>query len=307
MSSDLLVLEKELLTPGPTYMIAGFHEWSNAGDVSSGIPNYLIQKLRAKKVGSIHKGDFYIYQLPGRGGMFRPPVKYKEGFEVEYREEPVNDFHYAQIDDKGLVIFIGVEPIQHEDVYTNLILDAAEKFGVKRIFVPGGVGSAVPVDKERMLTCIYSSHEMKEELERYAVGLLDFEIGATIGMVMNHYAKKRGMELVRMTAWSPAYNFLVDNQPVTFGPDIKATFDILRRLRHMFKFGLDLSDLEEESEKYISAAKRKVEELKKIPQLRQILEKVDDEFREIRFEEPVELSPGIEDVLREVTRLPNRE
>lgn len=308
MSSDLLVLEKELVTPVPTYMIAGFNGWSNTGNVSSGIPDYLIQKLRAKKIGRIRRGDFYIYQLPGRGDMFRPPVKYEGGFEVEYHEEPINDFHYAQIDDKGLVIFIGSEPIQHEDVYTNLILDAAEKFGVRRIFVPAGVGSAVPVDKERMVTCIYSLRGMKEELERYAVGLLDFRIGATIGMVMNHYAKERGMGFVRMTAWTPVYNFFVDNQPFTLGPDTKAVFDILKRVRYMFKLDLDLSDLHEESERYVSNARMRLDSLAlKNPQLKEILQKLDSEFKELQFEEPVELSSSIEDVLREATRPPKGE
>ena len=65
--NDLLVLEKEAIKPEkPTFMVAGFNQWANAGDVSSGIPEYLIEKFNAKKVGHIRKGDFYILQRTKR-------------------------------------------------------------------------------------------------------------------------------------------------------------------------------------------------------------------------------------------------
>jgi len=59
---------------------------ANAGNVSCGIPEYLIEKLKAKNVGHIDKDGFYIYQLPGTHFMFRPEVKYVEGYEADYQE-----------------------------------------------------------------------------------------------------------------------------------------------------------------------------------------------------------------------------
>ena len=92
MSNDLLVLEKGIIkTQKPTFMIAGFNQWANAGNVSSGIPEYLIEKLHARRIGHIRKDDFYIFQLPGNHFMFRPPVKYVEGYEEDYQEEPINN------------------------------------------------------------------------------------------------------------------------------------------------------------------------------------------------------------------------
>lgn len=125
---------------------------------------------------------------------------------------------------------------------------------------------------------------------------------------MNHYAKKRGMELVRMTAWTPVYNFFVNNQPFSLGPDTKAVFDILRRVRYMFRLDLDLSDLHEESERYISDAMMRLDSLALgNPQLKEMLQTLDSEFKEIPFEEAVELSPSIENLLREATRPPKGE
>ncbi len=80
MSNDLLVLEKGIIkTQKPTFMIAGFNQWANAGNVSTGIPEYLIEKLHARRVGHIRKDDFYIFQTPGSHFMFGTPVKYVKG------------------------------------------------------------------------------------------------------------------------------------------------------------------------------------------------------------------------------------
>ena len=91
MSNDLLVIENEIIKPEkPTFMIAGFNQWANAGNVSSGIPEYLIEKLPARRIGHIRKDDFYIFQLPESHYMFRPPVKYVEGYEEDYQKEPIH-------------------------------------------------------------------------------------------------------------------------------------------------------------------------------------------------------------------------
>ena len=290
MSNDLLVLEKEIIKPEkPTFMIAGFNQWANTGNVSSGIPEYLIDKLHARKVGHIHKDDFYLFQLPGSHFMFRPPVKYVEGYEEDYQEEPVNDFHYAEISGKGLIIFIGTEPNQHEDMYVNTLLDGAKELGVKRIIVPAGVGVEVPFDKERLVSCTYSLKQMQEELRNYALKFSNYDMNATIGMVINHYSKKRGIESVRMSVRTPNYQV-----PITIPGDKRAMYDILRRIRYMFGINLDLSDLEKESKQQVSDFKK---ELKRLyighpeleSQITAYMEQIEKGFEELRFEEPVKI------------------
>ena len=290
MSNDLLVLEKEIIKPEkPTFMIAGFNQWANAGNVSSGIPEYLIEKLHARRVGHIRKDDFYIFQLPGSHFMFRPPVKYVEGYEEDYQEEPINDFHYAEISEKGLIIFIGTEPNQREDVYVNTLLDGAKELGVKRIIVPAGVGGEVPFDKERLVSCTYSLKQMEEELKDYAVAFSNYDRNATIGMVINHYSKERSIECVRMSARTPSYQI-----SLTISSDKRAMYDILRRIRYMFEINLDLSDLEKESKQQISdfenALKRLYMDNPELePQITTYMEQIGERFQELRFEEPTEI------------------
>jgi len=290
MTNDLLVLEKEIIKPEkPTFMIAGFNQWANAGNVSSGIPEYLIEKLNARRVGHIRKDDFYIFQLPESPFMFSPPVKYVEGYEEDYQEEAINDFHYTEISGKGLIIFIGTEPNQHEDVYVNTLLDSAKELGVKRIIVPAGVGGEVPFDKERLVSCTYSLEQMKEELNNYALTFSNYNRNSTIGMVINHYSKERGIESVRMSARTPSYQI-----PLTSSSDKRAMYDILRRIRYMFGINLDLSDLEKESKQQISDFENALKKLyignpELESQIATYMDQIGEGFVELRFEEPIKI------------------
>jgi predicted ATP-grasp superfamily ATP-dependent carboligase len=290
MKNDLLILEKEITkTAKSAFMIAGFHQWANAGNVSSGIPEYLIGKLNARKVGHIRKGDSYIFQLPGSHYIFRHPVKYVDGYEEGYEEEPINDFHYAEIGNKGLVIFIGTEPNQHEDVYVNTLLDGAKELGVKRIIVPAGVGGEVPFDKERLVSCTYSLKQLKEELSDYALAFSNYNRNATIGMIINHYSKERGIESVRMSARTPSYQI-----PLDIPTDKRAMYDILRRVRYMFGINLDLSDLEKEIKQQLSDYENALKKLymdnpELEPQVTIYMEQIEEGFKGLSFEEPANI------------------
>ena len=91
------------------YLIAGWRQWADAGSISSGLPQYLIQKLNARKIGSIQSEGFYLFQIPGTHDLVRPVVKFKEGF-PEYLQKRSNEFFYSGDKKKGLVIFLGDEP-----------------------------------------------------------------------------------------------------------------------------------------------------------------------------------------------------
>ena len=44
------------------YMIAGWQQWADAGSISSGLPEYLVDVTGARKVGEIESDDFYLFQ-----------------------------------------------------------------------------------------------------------------------------------------------------------------------------------------------------------------------------------------------------
>jgi hypothetical protein len=299
--SEFLVLEE---TPRAECMLAGFDQWANAGNVSSGIPPYLVEQLQARRIGRVRKGPFYLFQLPGRHYMFRPSVAYKDGLEESYQEEPTNDFYYADVGEKGLIIFQGTEPILHEDLFASALLDAAAQLGVQRIVVPEGVAMEVPFDRERHISAMYSLAEMRRELEGVAVSLSNYSMNATIGMVLTHFAAQRGLWLARMSARVPAYQILLNDKPLVVD-DRKAWLDILRRARHLLGISLDLSDLEAASRQqaaYVQAALKQLGDDPKTANYVRYLEGVFKEFEELRFEEPLrfsgKLAEDMEDLLR---------
>ena len=130
---------------------------------------------------------------------------------------------------------------------------------------------------------------LKEELKDYAVTFSNYNRNATIGMVINHYSKERGIESVRMSARTPSYQI-----PLTTSSDKRAMYDILRRIRYMFGINLDLSDLEKESKQQISDFENALKKLyignpELESQIATYMDQIGEGFVELRFEEPTKI------------------
>jgi len=270
------------------YMLAGWRQWADAGSVSSGLPRYLIKQLNARLIGEIHPGGFYLFQFPGTHDLVRPVVKFDEGF-PESLQTRRNELYYTGDDKIGIVIFIGDEPHLEVERYVTSILHAAMELKAKRIVGFGGVYGELPYDKERLVSGIYSLRNIKEEMENLAVNLSDYHGGASIGSYLCKRASENKIEFVSMYAFVPTYDFSNIAQigsSIRIENDYTAWLGIMRRVNHMLKLGLDLSDLEQKSAQLIDRIDLKVEELDGIaPQsgLRAYMQRLSDEYKEISF------------------------
>jgi proteasome assembly chaperone (PAC2) family protein len=271
------------------YLIAGWHQWADAGDISSGLPQYLVEQAQARKIGQIKPDSFYLFQIPGTHHLLRPVVKLEEGY-AQRLEPQKNEFFYSGDGGPDFLIFLGQEPHRNEERYAAAFFDAVEELGVKRVAAVAGVYGAMPYDRDRNISCVYSHPGMKDELNKYAVKFSDYEGGATISMYLAHMAQARGIQFFRFCAFVPSYDFsklstLV--QPVSIEKDFKAWYDLMIRLDHMFGLAVDLSDLERQSDKLISEWNSKIAQVARaMPQLevKDYMEKVNDEFSEMSFE-----------------------
>ena len=265
------------------YMIAGWRQWADAGDISSGLPQYLVDETGAAKIGEVKPDGFYLFQIPGTHHLLRPVVKLVDGHRQSLQRRN-NEFFYAGDGDSGFFIFLGDEPHQNERLYAEVFLDAVQELGVKRVAVLGGVHGPVPYDRSREISCVYSLPGMKSELERYAVKLSDYEGGATIGVYLADRAEERGVELVAFYGFAPAYDFSKDSmliQRVAIDRDYKAWHDLTHRLNQLFGLDIDLTDLASRAEGLLAAWDDQIEELAaKLPRLRvkEYLEQINDEF-----------------------------
>jgi proteasome assembly chaperone (PAC2) family protein len=282
------------------YMIAGWHQWADAGSISSGLPQYLIAHTRARRIGTIRPDQFYLFQIPGAHHLLRPVVKLDEGYREEL-EQRRNEFFYS--DDRDSLVFLGEEPHQNEERYAEAFLDAVEELGVERVAAVAGVYGPVPYDRDRDVSCVYSLRGMKEELSQYAVRFSNYEGGATISTYIAHQAEPRGIEFFTFYAIVPSYDFSTRSivlQAIAIGEDFKAWYDLMRRLDRMFDLGVDLSDLERQGEELIATWAAKIDHLAEtMPQLgvKDYLEEVNADFAQEPFDP---LSDVWEEALRDL-------
>jgi len=268
------------------FMIAGWHQWADAGSVSSGLPRYLIGLTGAKKIGEIKPYGFYMFQVPGMHHFLRPEIKLEEGYRKELTPRS-NEFFYAGNDQKGLVIFLGEEPHLNVEGYAEAFFDAAQALGVKRIAAVGGVYGAAPYDKDRDVSCIYSLRGMKDEMGKYAVKFSNYEGGVSIGTYLAAQAEQRGIEYLSFYAFVPAYDFSRISehlQGIGIETDLRAWHELMRRFNRMFGLRLNLSNLERQSAELTGSMDDKIAEMERdYPQIREYMEKLERDFEETPY------------------------
>jgi predicted ATP-grasp superfamily ATP-dependent carboligase len=269
-------------------MIVGWHQWADAGAISSGLPQYLVDHLNADKIGEIKPDGFYLFQVPGTHDLLRPVIKLHEGYRMELRAKE-NVFYYAGDEDKGLVIFIGEEPHQNQERYADAFFDAVEALHVRRVIAMGGVYGAMPYDKDREVSCVYSLPRLKDELGPYAVKFSNYEGGSTIGTYLVDRAEHRDVEFLVFYGFVPSYDFselsmLLSGMRIE--NDYRAWYELLRRVNHMFGMEIDLAELELESEALTASMDEQIAELdQQAPRLKvhEYLETLSEEFVERPF------------------------
>jgi proteasome assembly chaperone (PAC2) family protein len=271
------------------YMLVGWRQWADAGSISSGLPQYLIQQGNARKIGSISPDGFYIFQIPGTHDLIRPIVKFKNGF-PEFLETERNEFFYIGDKKKGLVIFLGDEPHMDIERYVGSILEAAKTLKVKRIIGLGGVYGELPYDRERMISSNYSQEHLKDELEKLSVNLSEYKGGASIGSYLCRRSADSNMEYVSFYGFVPTYNFsgvVKDIHGISIENDFSAWLGIMRRVVHMLKLDIDLTELEQKSDHLKVLMDDKINEIDNAaPELNvhDYMQRLRDEFEENPFQ-----------------------
>ncbi len=269
-------------------MIAGWRQWADAGSMSSGLPQYLIEELGAEKIGEFINDGYYLFQIPGTHDLVRPSVRMTDGY-PEYVEEYKNEIFYVGDGQRGLVIFLGDEPHLDIDRYSKDFYGFAKELEVTRVVSLGGVYGELPYDKERTVSSIYSLPSLKEELEQYAVRLSGYQGGASIGTYMCKRAEREQMAYVGFYAFVPTYGFsnqTQQTQGIRIENDFMAWFGVMKRVNYMLNLNLDLSDLEQKATKLIDVVDGKVDELEaEAPNLgiRDFIERLSADFEEQVF------------------------
>ena len=307
MASELVELYEK---PSAQYMIAGWNpQWSDGGEISSGLPQYLIEKLGARKIGEMSKSIStmcFPFQVPGTHDAFRPAVVYQDGLPSKeiFRE---NCFYDAG---NGLIIFLGEEPWFRIDMYGEAFFHAIRELGIVRTVAVEGYNSPSPPELERSINSSYSRPEMKEELERYGVRFSSYgserRSGPTIGMALITLAhfEYPDIEMFRLGSMAPMYTFLTArNEPVGISRDHKSFYDIMRRLKGLFKLDIDLTELKERGDAESNRLKDTLDKMAaSSTAAKEVIDKARAEFQYTPYVEHVELAPELDKTLDDIIK-----
>lgn len=305
MTDDLVILREK---PEAKYMIAGWRrQWSDGGEISSGLPRYLIDKLGAREIGEFgpEVGKMcFPFQVPGTHGAYRPRVAYEDG--LPSRAMHRRNYFFSTGD--GLIIFLGEEPWMRLDIYGQAFFSAVKQLGIQKTVAVEGYNGAAPPDVERNVSCVYSQPHMKEELDRYALRYSNYgsrgRSGPTIGMALISIAHDQypDVEMFRLGAMAPMFPFLTsNNEPVGITRDHRAFYDIMRRLKFMFSLDIDLSELLTLAD---NDGRQLRESLERIaegnPRAKELIDRARADYNLSPFVEPVELDPALDRTLEDI-------
>ncbi len=296
--------------PQAQYMIAGWRrQWSDGGEVSSGLPRYLIDQTTAKRIGELGPEVYkkcYPFQVPGTHDMYRPKVAYQDGMPVG----PMHRENYFYDAGDGLIIFLGEEPWSRMDIYGEAFFQAIKELGVAETVAVEGYNGAAPPDVERSISCIFSHPHMRERLEKFGMRFSNYgsqsRAGPTIGMALVTMARYRypEVDIFRLGAMAPLYPFMARNSdPLGISKDHRSYYDILRRIKAMFKLDIDLSELITLGDRESSELQQALEELAASnPNAKEVIDRVRSDYNYEAFEEITELDPALDRALEDILR-----
>jgi hypothetical protein len=307
MADPLIVLNEK---PAAKYMIAGWRrQWSNGGAISGRLPRYLIEKMQARKIGEMTREVAtlcYPFQVAGTHDVYRPQVAYQDGLPSADMARD-NNFYDAG---GGLIVFLGEEPWYRLDLYGQAFFQAVRELGISQTVAVEGVNGPAPPEMERRISCVYSQAGMRETLERYGLRFSSYgsegRQGPTIGMALVTLAhfEYPDLQMFRLGAMVPMYPFVTsNNEQVGISRDHRAFYDIMRRLKAMFKLEIDLTELSTLGE---NDSRTLLETLERIggsnPGAKEIIDRVRADYNFVPFVEPVDLAPSLDKTLEDILR-----
>ncbi len=210
----------------------------------------------------------------------------------------------------GLIIFLGEEPWLQIELYGEAFFQGVKDLGISQTVAAEGVNGSAPPDLERRINCVYSKVEMKETLERYGVMFSSYGSdggrGPTIGMALvtlAHY-QYPDVEMFRLGAMVPLYPFTTSGkEQVGIDIDHQSYYDIMGRVRSMFKLDLDLSELRSMGESESGQLEERLKEIGEAnAEANQLIDRIREDYVYTPFVEPVDLDPALDDALNDILR-----
>jgi proteasome assembly chaperone (PAC2) family protein len=215
-------------------LIAAFRGWNDGGQGASLAGGYLAKIWDADKFAEIEPENFFDFQAT------RPHVSIVES-QTRHIDWPENSFYHAPIPglERDAVLLLGIEPNLRWQTFTSMIVGLAQDLGVELLITLGSLLADVPHTRPSPVTGGATDPELIEQL-----GLQRSRYEGPTGIVgvLHDACNKQKLPSVSLWAAVPHY--------VSLAPSPRAALALCQRLGDILGATIDVSELEEASERY---------------------------------------------------------
>ncbi|MBN2417905.1 MAG: PAC2 family protein, partial [Deltaproteobacteria bacterium] len=180
-------------------LVACFSGWGNALDISWGMADFIIRKLDARVFGHIKPDQFYSFDEK------RPTVEIKDGI-LKNLEYPGTLFYVTNSyeSSRHIVILKAVEPSLRWSDFSDDILSACEKLGVKTIICIGSKFDNV-LHTDNVISAVASDNSLLNTLDTGEIKYANYSGFGGIHSAIGYEAQKRGLDYINLWCHCPKY------------------------------------------------------------------------------------------------------
>jgi proteasome assembly chaperone (PAC2) family protein len=215
-------------------LISAFRGWNDGGQGASLAGGYLAKNWDATKFAEIDPENFFDFQVT------RPHVSLVEGL-TRHIEWPENAFYYASLPelDRDAILLLGIEPNLRWQTFTSMIVELARDLGVEMMITLGSLLADVPHTRPSPVTGGGTDPEL---IERLGLQRSRYEGPTGVVGVLHDACSREHIPSVSLWAAVPHY--------VSLAPSPRAALALCQRLGGILGTTIDVSELEEASERY---------------------------------------------------------
>jgi proteasome assembly chaperone (PAC2) family protein len=206
-------------------VVCAFAGWNDGGEGATAAVRELRDQWGARRFASVDPEEFYDFQV------HRPTVHLLDG-ETRRIDWPANDFWWARVGSRDVVLFLGVEPNVRWRTYCEQILRVCSDVQASVLVTLGAFLADVP---HTISSPVSAASADPSWADRPGIVAARYEGPTGIVGVLNDLATKAGLPAVSLWAASPHY------LPQTSNP--KVALALMERLRDLLELEIDAGEL----------------------------------------------------------------
>ena len=258
---DPLIWEGEVPELRSPIMVAAFLGWNDAASAATTALEAAAVSLDSEVVARIDPEEFFDFQDN------RPTIRLTAG-QARRIEWPSNTLIAARVPnaEHDLLLLSGTEPSLRWRTFTETIVGAAERVGVKTVITLGALIADVAHTRPVPITGLASDPEL---VERLGLSKSRYEGPTGIVGVLHDACRRHDMTSASLWAAVPHY--------VAAVPNPKAALALLRRLEGLTGVAIEASELEEAAERFDEQIDRAVASN---PEIQDLVRRLEEEQAE---------------------------